>query len=455
MRQQKRKKRSNQNLKLGLIAFVVTLEVVVLGLLGVYIWRHRETLLPRRSVNELNANSEGKTPGQISEGDPLETVAIPKETIPETTAQNPESSENVKKTTMIQADGEPAFPLSDSINIREGSSVETRIIGTLEAGDLCYILADADQKWVFVESGLVRGFVRSDLLETGSRVQNEVREKGEAAFGTATVLIWPRDNAVLYYTLNSVKPEMFETKTLLIAEPGEEGIRKDNADLIERAEDTGYHVYVDLTDHSNVLVIGDSRIVGLSDYVGRVSYVATVGGHYRYNKVWAERFAPVIIALGLQERNAYPEAKTGYYGEMISLAKSILEKHGSCYVIIAATVNDLNYNDWCSNEASSMIELGKALKEDATLDDGLSPDVYYMGIVPTEGNFETDYLGETVKSFNEYLKNEVTAAAGENFFIDIGDPAAWNGLYRGDGVHFEEEGSQKIFDQMVLGLQYS
>ena len=92
-----------------------------------------------------------------------------------------------------------------SLSIREEGSVSSREVGTLEEGGLCYILADRDRDWIFVESGDSRGFVPASDLSTGSEVRRQVDEKGEASFAVAETKISPQDNKACYYTLTSVK----------------------------------------------------------------------------------------------------------------------------------------------------------------------------------------------------------------------------------------------------------
>lgn len=92
-----------------------------------------------------------------------------------------------------------------SLSIREEGSASSREVGTLTEGGLCYILADRDRDWVFVESGDSRGFLPASDLSTGSEVRRQVDEKGEASFAVAETKISPQDNQACYYTLTSVK----------------------------------------------------------------------------------------------------------------------------------------------------------------------------------------------------------------------------------------------------------
>ena len=50
------------------------------------------------------------------------------------------------------------------LHVREGKGTDQKIVGILPKGSLCYILADADSDWVYVESGDVRGFVCARYL---------------------------------------------------------------------------------------------------------------------------------------------------------------------------------------------------------------------------------------------------------------------------------------------------
>ena len=64
--------------------------------------------------------------------------------------------------TVIQKD----YAISnDRVSIREEKDAESRAIGVLPKGAICYIVADRDSEWVYVESGDVRGFVKNEYLD--------------------------------------------------------------------------------------------------------------------------------------------------------------------------------------------------------------------------------------------------------------------------------------------------
>ena len=102
-------------------------------------------------------------------------------------------------------DKDYAVTTASLLNIREEKGKDSRIVGTLEKGSLCCILADKNEKWVYIESGDVRGFVSRKYIKFDKKVQQEVEEKGEENYSTAEELIEPEENQACYYTLTSVK----------------------------------------------------------------------------------------------------------------------------------------------------------------------------------------------------------------------------------------------------------
>lgn len=99
------------------------------------------------------------------------------------------------------------FGLVDAtaLNVREGKGTDTRIVGLLPSNALMYILADAEEEWIYIESGDVRGFVHNDYVKTGEEVDKEVAETGEDNFPKVEERINYKDNASTYYTMNSIK----------------------------------------------------------------------------------------------------------------------------------------------------------------------------------------------------------------------------------------------------------
>ena len=93
----------------------------------------------------------------------------------------------------------------DELNIRADKSTDSEIVGTMKKGNLCYILADETEEWVYVESGEVRGFVKKEYLQTGRKVKRKVNKTGADRFTLAVAKVDPKENPARYYTLTSVK----------------------------------------------------------------------------------------------------------------------------------------------------------------------------------------------------------------------------------------------------------
>ena len=99
------------------------------------------------------------------------------------------------------------------LEIREQRKDGARTTGTLAKGGLCYILADGDKDWIFVESGNARGFVKRIELTMGAKADSIVSEKGEKNLTLADVKVKPEENKACYYTFTSVQEASQEAKT--------------------------------------------------------------------------------------------------------------------------------------------------------------------------------------------------------------------------------------------------
>ena len=86
------------------------------------------------------------------------------------------------------------------LHVREGKDTNQKIVGILPKGSLCYILADADSDWVYVESGDVRGFVCARYLLRGEEAEKEVNRWQEESFPMAEMWVKPWNNKVYTYT---------------------------------------------------------------------------------------------------------------------------------------------------------------------------------------------------------------------------------------------------------------
>ena len=94
---------------------------------------------------------------------------------------------------------------SAALEIKEEKNTTARTIGTMAQGQLCYILADKDSDWVYIESGDVRGFVEQKYLDFSDETKKQIEANGEDKYQTAKETVKPEENQALYYTLTSVK----------------------------------------------------------------------------------------------------------------------------------------------------------------------------------------------------------------------------------------------------------
>lgn len=75
--------------------------------------------------------------------------------------------------------------------IHESQNDKSRVIGNLNLDNICYILADKDKDWVYVESGDVRGFIKKTSLYLDEEANKFIEEHGEENLETASELVKP------------------------------------------------------------------------------------------------------------------------------------------------------------------------------------------------------------------------------------------------------------------------
>ena len=279
--------------------------------------------------------------------------------------------------------------------------------------------------------------------EAGAEAGMDISEHAREGFAGVAGLLWD-------LSADSGR-EYTEPRAVIAGSPSDKGVLTDNEALLGGEGGIGYHVNIDCTDKSNIVLIGDSRIVGMSYDIGGVSYNATVGAHFLFNQVWVERDIPMVITYGLEQRDASSPGLTGYYAEMVTLVRESIRKHGSCSVVIVSSVNDADYQNWCAAETDRLTELGNALKTDGAFG-SVKPAVYYVGMVPLEGRFTLENYGDSPQEFNQTLKERLYST-GDGTYIGIGDISDWDGLYTGDGIHFQSEGTRQLFDLIMTSLE--
>ena len=157
-------------------------------------WLYIESGNVRGFIKKKNVKPADSIPGD-------EIISFAEEKIPASENDAYAYKHCTTKSTVIDKD----YAVADvDTAILEGTEGDSREVGHLASGSLCYVIMQADQKWAYVESGNVRGFAPVKNLTTGSKAKDIVKEKGEESMTKAEELISPSDNKAVYYTLNSV-----------------------------------------------------------------------------------------------------------------------------------------------------------------------------------------------------------------------------------------------------------
>lgn len=112
------------------------------------------------------------------------------------------------RATVNQTVAEKNYALASEgeVEVKEDKSADSRTVGKIPSGGLCYILEDKDQDWIYIESGDVRGFVEGQDVSSGEETAKAVEKKGEEKYSLAEKTIETEENTAYYYTLTSTKP---------------------------------------------------------------------------------------------------------------------------------------------------------------------------------------------------------------------------------------------------------
>lgn len=71
-----------------------------------------------------------------------------------------------------------ALANTELVKVHEEMNESSRAVGQMERGDVCYVLKEESQ-WIYIESGVVRGFVKRESLLLGEEAQKAVNQKLE------------------------------------------------------------------------------------------------------------------------------------------------------------------------------------------------------------------------------------------------------------------------------------
>ncbi len=128
---------------------------------------------------ESPALEEPKEP----ETDKPKETEQPEESTPATSNEELIRSQEIIKAPVIEEDfrfvtveKQYALLQTEAANVYEEMSKDAKVVGTMEKGDLCFLLKEADG-WAYIESGSVRGFVEKEQLLVGSEAEKTVKNK--------------------------------------------------------------------------------------------------------------------------------------------------------------------------------------------------------------------------------------------------------------------------------------
>ena len=91
------------------------------------------------------------------------------------------------------------------VNIHEEKNISSRVVGRLNRGGMCFVIADKDQPWVYVESGEVRGFILREYLMMDEDAHMQVDALGENKFSLAECMIAEYENKAYRYSPYTVR----------------------------------------------------------------------------------------------------------------------------------------------------------------------------------------------------------------------------------------------------------
>lgn len=91
-------------------------------------------------------------------------------------------------------------------SVYETVSQDAKQVGEIPYFGKLYILEQVDDRWAYIESGQVRGFVRRDELLDYEMAEELVKEIGADAFPDGTAWCEAADNAAFTYTHTTIRP---------------------------------------------------------------------------------------------------------------------------------------------------------------------------------------------------------------------------------------------------------
>lgn len=125
----------------------------------------------------------------------------------------------------FQVDKVYALCKRDKVSIYEEMDIKSEKTGIIDSYGILHILSDEMDGWYYVESGKVRGFIKSKYLSTGRKAEKYVEIKSEDCMDTAEMLKEPDENRAFLYTQTTAYDTLAKKRYALA---------KDNIEIIDR-----------------------------------------------------------------------------------------------------------------------------------------------------------------------------------------------------------------------------
>lgn len=102
---------------------------------------------------------------------------------------------------------EKAYAVSkkNKLLIREEMDRDSRAVGRADKRGLLFVIEEEEDGWLYVESGQVRGFVKTKDVILGNKAKKLVRRYGEEEMRQARTLVKPQENVALLYTKTTTR----------------------------------------------------------------------------------------------------------------------------------------------------------------------------------------------------------------------------------------------------------
>ncbi len=193
---------------------------------------------------------------------------------------------------------------------------------------------------------------------------------------------------------------------------------------------------------SSVLIIGDSRIVGLAEEINsRAAFSATIGAH------WHTGYKTLDTRISIGAKRSRQK----------TLVKAILQKYGQCHVVLSATINDVENPDqnssygtrWLEKSFFGMTSTMNLLSKVNVTYKGrkVKPRFYIMGIVQDRGYHNP----AIVKANRKMALASNQKKYGYKYLSGIGYESEDN-TYISDGCHFTTENCRRVFNAIMDGI---